>query len=371
VGAGSAGRLAAQASQFGIRALGLPILPLSARSHAAGGGLALFDPESPVNPAALAGLRRPTAIFTAFHNWRDTENPFGTASGNDTNYPLFYFGAPMGLRWAGSVSVSGYTDRTFGLASTDTVIIRDAPVGVTDTVYSKGGVNDLRLALVYRGIGRRFQAGLGLHLLTGTNRISYERIFGDPAYVPVVVRNELSFVGAGVSAGFMAQPARSLSVAAMARLETDLSIKKDTMHVGDIAMPITLAAGAHWRPTGVLLVAGHVLSRDWSRSDEDIRNRGGVGAVRTLEVAGGVELARGGQRPEILPLRAGARWARLPFPLIEGQEGSEFALTLGTGTRFGGDRGGLDLALERVWRREGSGYRETGFGIKAGVAIRP
>ena len=47
---------AAQASQFGVRGLGLPGRALSARSLATGGGFGLFDGESSLNPAALAGL---------------------------------------------------------------------------------------------------------------------------------------------------------------------------------------------------------------------------------------------------------------------------------------------------------------------------
>ena len=57
-------RAAAQASEFGTRALGLPVLPLSARAQGMGGGIAMFDPDNPLNPAAIWLTQRGTATFS-------------------------------------------------------------------------------------------------------------------------------------------------------------------------------------------------------------------------------------------------------------------------------------------------------------------
>ena len=44
---------AAQSSQFGVRGLGMPGRPLTARAFATGGAFGLFEGESGLNPAAL------------------------------------------------------------------------------------------------------------------------------------------------------------------------------------------------------------------------------------------------------------------------------------------------------------------------------
>jgi hypothetical protein len=44
---------------------------------------------------------------------------------------------------------------------------------------------------------------------------------------------------------------------------------------------------------------------------------------------------------------------------------------VGTGARFARDRGGLDVAVERVWRSDGTGRKESVWLLFGGVSIRP
>jgi hypothetical protein len=46
-------------------------------------------------------------------------------------------------------------------------------------------------------------------------------------------------------------------------------------------------------------------------------------------------------------------------------------VSLGTGMRFGQERGGIDLTGEHVWRSEGTAYSETAFVIGIGISLRP
>lgn len=365
----SPGMLAAQASQFGVRSLGLPVLPLSARGQGTAGGLGMFDPETSLNPASIAGVRAGTAAFNVRQFWRDTENPFGTSSGNDTQFPLVFVGGPLGPKWNVSVSVAAYTDRTFALASTDTLTIRDQPVAVTDTTLSKGGVNDIRVAASYR-IGSRLAIGFGVHALTGSNRIDFRRHFSDSSYSTVRLQNELSFAGPGLSAGLIGEPVRNVRLAALLRWDGTLKYNKDSTRLGEMSMPLTLGVGLQWSASRSLSIAGHFLARNWSVADEDIRNRGGTGARNTIEVAGGGELATNSRRLSQFPIRVGARYAKLPFPLVEGGVGSEVMVSAGTGLRLSGGRASLDVALERAWRTEGA-YKERAFMLMFGVGIRP
>ena len=96
-----------------------------------------------------------------------------------------------------------------------------------------------------------------------------------------------------------------------------------------------------------------------------------MGAENTLEVNLGGEYIRNTRRPSTLPLRAGLRFAQLPFPIQAGKRPREWSLSAGTGTRFAQDRAGVDLALEHAWRSEGGAYRERAFSIILGLSIRP
>ena len=79
------------------------------------------------------------------------------------------------------LSYSNYTNRDFTLASSSTVDIRGVPVGVTDTVSSRGGLNDIRLAGGYR-IRDRWTVGAGFHVISGSNRLEARRSFDDSSF---------------------------------------------------------------------------------------------------------------------------------------------------------------------------------------------
>ena len=364
-------RAAAQASEFGTRALGLPILPLSARAQGMGGGIAMFDPDASLNPAAIWLTQRATATFSVRQFWRTTENPFGTADGNDTQFPLVMVTGPIGSRWDFGLSVSAYTDRTFALALNDTIDIRGVPVGIKDTLISKGGVNDIQGALAFT-VSRNFAVGLGLHVLTGTNRFEYRRSFSDSSYTPVRIKNELAFSGPAISAGFTAEPIRRVRLAGMMRWDGDLAFYKDSTKLSDIPMPLTFAAGVQIAAGDRLILAGHGLYRNWSVADESIKARGGLGADNAAEGTFGLEWTRSLRSPYKFPIRAGVRYAQLPYPVVEGGgKGTELQLSFGTGFRFTANRGSVDFAIERAWRSDGDAFKEKSFMFTFGVGIRP
>jgi long-subunit fatty acid transport protein len=335
-----------------------------------GGGVALFDPENSLNPAAIWLTQRGTATFSVRQYWRTSENPFGSASGNDTQFPLVMVTGPIGARWDFGVSVSAYTDRTFALTLSDTIDIRGAPVGLNDTLISKGGVNDIQVAVAYT-VSRNFSLGLGLHVLTGTNRFEYRRAFSDSSYVPVRVSNELSFSGPGISAGFTAEPIRRVRLAGMARWDGDLAFYKDSTKLSEIPMPLTFAGGIQVAAGDRLTLAGHGLYRNWSVADESIKARGGLGADNAAEAAFGFEWTRNTRAPFKFPIRAGVRYAQLPYPVVDGSKGKEIQLSLGTGFRFTANRGSVDFAIERAWRDDGAAFKEKSFMFTFGVGIRP
>jgi hypothetical protein len=361
----------AQGSQFGVRGLGYPGRGLAVRSIGTGGAFGLFDPESSQNPAALGSIGTVTSVFTATEGFRQVENPAGSASIRDIRFPQLMIAGPVPqLPAALGFSFSNYTNRDFTLASSQVIDIRGEPVSVTDTLSSRGGLNDFRLGGAYR-LHRRWGVGFGFHILTGSTRLTSTRIFNDPDFLPSRQRAELSFAGVGASIGFIHQLGSSFGVAAVARSDGYLKMDRDSARVGTVDLPYTFGLGLRWRPRPRLDLSAQSLVRTWSGANSDLLLLGGNGSRNTVEVAAGGEYTLDPKRPFRLPIRFGAHYATLPFPLVQGgEQAKEFGIAGGSGTRFAQDRAGVDVAVEHVWRSEGP-YSENGFIVSLGSSVRP
>jgi hypothetical protein len=363
--------VSAQSSQFGVRGLGLPGRAQSARAMGSAGAFSLFDGESAVSPAALAYLGSLTAVFTGMSDYRSSDNPAGSSSIRDFRFPQFLVGGPIkGLPFAASFSYANYMTRDFSLAFPGTETLGGVPVGTTDTLQSRGGINDLRLAVAYRP-SKRVAVGVAAHVITGTNRLVLKRVFSDTLYAPAAQRTELSVASFGVSLGVLAQVTDRIALSALARTDGEASLERDSTEVGRVDLPVTLGGGIRWRPARRLDLAGQVLWRNWSRANDQLLALGGTGSNNTLEAAGGLEYVTHARRPSRLPLRLGVRYARLPFPVTVGAEAKEYGISAGSGFSFAADRGTLSLAVERAWRSEAAGFNERAWILTAGVTVRP
>ena len=367
--------LAAQSSQFGVSGLGLPGRQTSVRAMATGGGFALFDPGSSLNPASLMEATVMSASFTGLQNFRSSTIGDRSESGRNTRFPQVMIGGPLRrIPLSLAASFSTYTDRDFALASEDVVTLRGVAVPVFDTLSSLGGISDLRLAGAYRVAG--WSLGAGMHVITGSTRNEVRRTFQDTAYAPLRERAEIAYSGLGVSAGLSRPLGDRLTVSALVRMDGDATIERDSTRVGDVDLPIAFGGGFRWRPSGRLDIGTHVITRRWGSADADLRAFGGTGARNTVEVSAGAELIRSARRPQQRPIRLGARYATLPFPVESGAQAREVGIALGTGVRFAQDRAGLDhagidLSVERVWRTAAGGYSEGAWLIGIGVTVRP
>jgi hypothetical protein len=364
------GLLTAQSSQFGVRGLGFPGRALAVRSLGSAGAFGLFDSESSQNPAALATVVVLTSELTITQGFRSVENPAGSASLRGTRFPQLMVAGPIRtLPAAVGFSFSNYTSRDFTLATTQTIDLRGVPLSVSDTFSSRGGLNDFRIAGSYR-VGNRWAAGAGVHIISGSNRLTSTRVFDDPSYLSSRQRSELSFTGVGVSIGLTRQFGPNFALSAMGRSDGHVNVDLDSARVGTVDLPYSFGLGLRWRPAATLDLAAQTMVRTWSGANSDLLAMGGVGAQNTFEVSAGAEYTSDPRRPYRRPLRFGARYATLPFSLVPGQQGHEFGLSVGSGVRFAQQRAGVDLALEQVWRSEGA-YSESGFLISLGVSVRP
>lgn len=363
--------LPAQSSIFGVRGLGHPGRPLTPAVRATGGSFGLFDGESDLNPASLAGLRTVTANFVFAPTWRSWESPAGDADLRETRFPLIAVAGPIpGTKVGIGVSFGSYADRDFRLATLDTIAIRSVPVEVRDTLSSLGGLNEVRFAAGFP-IGARTLVGAGAYWLTGSTRMEARRSFADTTFTPIRQRAELSYAGFGFSLGLVHELRPDLKVALHVRSDAKANVERDSTDVGDIDLPFTFGAGVQYRASRRLTVAGAGLYRTWSAANSDLLASGGVGAENTLELSFGGEYVRNLRRPTNLPVRFGVRYAQLPFPIQAGEQAREITVSLGTGTRFAQERAGFDFSLEQAWRSGSGGYKERAFSAVIGLSIRP
>jgi hypothetical protein len=363
------GVASAQSSQFGVRGLGFPGRGLAVRSAGSSGAFGLFDSESSLNPAALGTVPTLTSVFTLAQSFRHTENPAGTASLRDTRFPLLSVAGPVRSVAAFGLSYSNYTSRDFTVVTEDILDLRGAPVGVTDSFSSRGGLNDLQLAGAYR-VHDRWTFGAGFHVITGSNRLVSRRVFSDPSFLSSVQRSEISYAGVGLSAGVIRQFGTRGAIAALVRTDGHVNVDRDSTRVGSVDLPYTFGLGIRLQPTGQLELGVQTIVRTWSGANSDLLQQGGTGAKNTFEVAAGAQYTSDPKRPYRRPIRLGARYATLPFPLFPSEQGHELGVSLGSGMRFAQQRAGIDLALEHLWRSEGP-YSERAFIVSVGVSVRP
>jgi opacity protein-like surface antigen len=364
--------LQAQSSLFGVRGLGLPGRELSARARATGGSFGLFDPESALNPASLAQVKRPVALFNAAPSRRHWETPAGSASLKESRFPLATLAGwiphtPVSF----GVSYASYTDQDFRLVSRDTITIRSQQVGVTDTLSSVGGLNQIRLAVAYDAPGGT-ALGASAHIITGSGRLGASRVFDDTTYSPIKQQAELSYAGVGVAVGVIQRVSPRLRVAALMRTDTRVRVRQDSLSAThDVDLPYTFGAGVMVQVSPKMTAAAQGIYRTWSGANSDLLAAGSIGAVNTIDLSAGVEYVRRPNRPTQNPIRLGIRYATLPFPLRAGDSAHEFLIAAGSGLRFAKDRAGIDLTLEQAWRSEGSDFRERAFTAVIGVSVRP
>lgn len=362
---------AAQSSIFGVRGLGIPQEPISVRATGMGGSVSLVDGLSSTNPAAITSVVGLTAGFNFFQDWRTSTTPAGTGSASDDGFPLVtvvnrikdspvYFSGSFGT----------YTDRDFGIVTVDTTDVNGFPVGYRDSLESKGGTSDFRLALGYRK-GRTLSLGFGFHFITGSNRITLHRAFGDTVLADVRQRSELAFNAIGLSLGAVYHPTEKLLVAAVIRHDGEMNVDRDSTQAYAFELPWSFAGSAQYRVGQKAIVNAQVEYSTWSDASAEIQEVGGVGAENALRAALGAELTTNVASPGKFPVRVGLRTAQLPFPLAPGQQPSEFGVSAGTGIRFAKGHAALDLAMERIWRKADGGYSEDAWIFSFGLVLKP
>jgi hypothetical protein len=349
------GRLAAQDSQFGIRGLGTPGKWESVRARATGGAFAPFDAFSPLLDASLADLRRISAGVTSGTSWR-TVSVGGTESAlRGSRFPALVLAGPLTRRFTVGGGFATYLDRSFGIITHDTIVLRGVPEPVTDELRSDGAVSDLRLAAATR-LRPWLAIGAGFHLLTGSTRVAAIRRFDDSTtYRNSTTRDELAYEGTGGSLSALVDLNPAFRVALWARSDSKLRADLNGRTTAENDLPLSFGGGVRWVAGTQASLAGALAWRKWGTA--------GPNAHDTFNWSLGGEIGPPGS-----PLRVGVRGGQLPFGI--GKAPTEFGLAAGLGRTFSGGRGRLDFGLERL-ERKGPGLSERVWTLLLGLTVRP
>jgi hypothetical protein len=365
--------LQAQNSIFGTRGIGFPGRSGGARAISLGGGADMFDRGSVLNPALAALFGQVTVGATTGTTFRNLAVADVNASGlMETRFPLMFLGGGIGRSaFSYQVSFATWAERTFDLTTSDTVVVGGAPLAVEDRLISSGGVLDVRGAVGWRG-SSKLALGIAVHRLAGSSRVTATRTFDAGEFQPFRDTSAVTYSGTALSGGLLWLPSNYLGFALSGRINSSLNRKLQDGPDVDLTMPASVAAGAWIAITSRLRLTTTARWRSWSRMQDDVADNG-TEALDTWEIGSGVELSSGPGGSGKFPLRAGVRYAQLPFsPPLSGSDArpTEWNFSIGTGTPFAANRAVIDVALQR-FHRDGVGVRERGWYLTFGITLTP
>ena len=364
-------RSAAAQGTLSAQGFGYPTGQLSTRVLATGGGMAQFDPDTPLNPASIALSSDPRVFLQYEPEFR--KMTFGSASSNTltSRFPVASASVPIGTRASAGVSVSTLLDRSSSTLTTSDQEVAGEQVSITEATRSLGAINDVRLALAY-GFSPKFQIGIGGHVFTGQNRVNYSQIFPDSLNFSNVSQvSTLGFTGFAASAGMVIRPSRTFGFGFSGQKGARIEAKNSDSVVSKADVPDRFSAGISYEGIPGTSVSVNGSRALWSRMNG--LGSSDANAVDTWEAGGGIESLgpRLVQRQTVL--RVGARYRTLPFT-ADGNEVKELSFAGGIGAQFFRNRATFDVTLERASRSttgSTADARERAYILSFGLRVRP
>jgi hypothetical protein len=362
--------LRAQNSAYGVLGIGFPTAPYGVVSRSMGGGLTAVDPFSFLNPAAVGRAPALSVEGAAMLEFRNYSVGTINAGGLKQNrFPFLSVTSPLGPKMGYGLGFSEYAERSYDIATSDTLLLRGSSVPVADRSGSAGAIVDMRAAFAWNP-SNRWTFGLAGHVLGGSAKVTSSRAFSDSIYRPFTEVVDASFRGFGFSTGFLAIPSSKLRFGGSARIDTYLQRRVIGIALQSVQMPATIGGGVELRPSPLVRFAGTATWRSWSGAQRDLLPSG-THAFNTWDAGVGLDIggAPGVRGASPFPLRLGFRLGTLAFsPTTE--QPKEYAISAGTGFAVSGGRGRFDTAVERV-ARSGAGVSEHSWQITIGFQIRP
>lgn len=351
---------------LGGQGFGYPTGQMSAGALGSGGATAESDPNSGLNPAAIAQPNRFSLTLQFEPEFRRTSVGGLRESASIVRFPAFMATGAY-RRFVGSVGVTSLLDRTWINSYSDSLLIDGTWVPTSVTAQSEGSLSDARAAVSYV-VTRRVQVGFGLHGLTGQNRTGLIYAFPDTSNVGAINQSSaFGFKGSAMSFGVVAEPKDGLQISASVRSGGELVLERGGTEVGAANVPLRFGIGVTWAAIPGAAFSARVDQTRWS----DLEGLGSaqVSLFDATEVAVGADVLG----PKIgrvnSAVRVGLRDRTLPFG-VSGDAVKERILAGGVGIPVSRGRAQIDLALQRA-TRTAPGGTEKAWLITVGLGIRP
>jgi hypothetical protein len=353
-----------------LQGLGYPTGELSARAEGTGGGVADFDALSLVSPSSISAVGSPALFFQYSPEFRRVTAGSNTAKTTTARFPMVAGVLPMGQDWTLGLSSSTFLDR-----SSETSLVRQLPVGgttdlvnVTERNKVLGAINDARLALAWAPTPK-FHIGVGAHVFSGSNRITFSRVFPDSSkYVSTSQTGRLSFAGFAGSVGLEYRPSSAIGFALSGRKGGDLRAQSGDTAIGSGRLPDHYSASVTYDGITGASISARVAHDAWSSLGT--LSSSGTKAFDGWDAGVGAEVTGPRIMQRIIVVRAGGRFRTLPFG-FNGEKVTEKSFVAGLGIPLTRDRASLDFALQRASRSTSAAIKETGYILSFGLRVSP
>lgn len=339
----------AASTPFTAAGLGYPTPPVDARAAALGGvGVGLLGETFSVrNPADLVGFSDASMGISAAPEGVTVRGAGAEASSGRGRFSVIRAVVPLG-RWRASFGFASELDQDWSFRDTDTLRISTGSFPFEERRENDGGVSTIDVSLA-REVGP-VSLGVSYQRLTGQLRQALVRRFEISVDSAVAAPNRVdqkqvwSYGAHRVRAGAGLEIGDRVRVSGAYTWTGDLEAEADSVgRRRTFAMPASASAGASGRLSDEWLVSVGGGWQDWSVTTSDMQE----GRAReSLWGGGGVEFSGWAIGSFDLDLRAGGRYAELPFVRPGSEPAEERALTLGVGSTFARGRAALDFGLE-------------------------
>ncbi len=363
--AGLVGAVQAQGS-IGGQGYGYPTGQMSAAALGIGGATAEHDAASPINPAAIGGSLRYSIYMQFEPEFRRTSGASGDASSSIIRFPNFMATGSI-RRVTLGVSFSTLLDRTWSNTYSDSQDVGGETFPSTINASSAGAMNDARFAAAY-GINEHLQIGVGVHAISGENRLGFGRSFPDTTGIGGVQQTTvINFSGRAFSAGAIFQPVRGLMLGASARFGGPLNAERDGGFLAEATVPSRYGVGVTWFGIPNTTLAARYDRTKWS--DMQALGSAQMSTFDATELGLGVDVTGPRVGGAASVVRLGLRDRTLPFG-VNGDQVKERSYSGGVSLPVSRGRGQIDLTLQRAARSAG-GVNERGWFLALGLGIRP
>ena len=376
-------------SLFGTRGLGVPVDPIDPRARTMGNvGLGLLGFNgSMVNPAELGGVRRRgvMAVLQPFYGSEELAGGSDDIAG--TRFPLIHLMYPPRPRLVFGLGYGGFMDQTWSVFANSQQVIGGQNISVRDRVSATGALAQVRLSAAYE-LSSRFNLGAAFGLYTGGLEREVDRTFptdsGGAVLREFTTRDNWEYSAPYLVFGVRYDPSASARISAALTWNGELEANGREENLADATydMPMRVSFGASTLINSRLLANVSAQWTGWSETTNFAApgspSGTQVSAQPTFEVGGGLEWEQLRAGSRVFPLRAGVRYAKLPFYQQNDEPAKELTGSLGLGLRLRADDFGplavADLGLERG-RREGwngslaAGLKEDFWRISISIAL--